>query len=269
LHPVLFQVHGLVFNSYGIILVLGLLAALGWLRRQPSVPDEIKAGFPSFVLVMAAGAFLGTLAEGFLTHLAQGGSARSVPWALLLRRGGSVQVALLGGALALAWRLKRPSTFLGLADLLAPAAALFQGIARIGCFMAGCCYGRPSGAPWAVTFTDPRARLWAGTPLGVPLAPVQLAYSAANFLIFLGLRRFLGRTRRPGSVLGWWLVLEGLQRIVLDTWRWDPGPALGWGWPWLTENRLISLVFIVAGAGWLAGRPRRLRAKVAPGREEA
>jgi phosphatidylglycerol:prolipoprotein diacylglycerol transferase len=257
LHPVLFQVHGIVVGTYGIALILGLLAALGWLRRQPAVPARIKARFELFLLVAASGAFAATLAEGLVLHLAGPEAEAGVPWPLLIRRGGSIQVALLGGALALVLYLRYPWRALAaVGDLLAPAAALFQAIARLGCLMAGCCFGRPSEAFLSVTFTDPLAQRWAGTPLGIPLVPTQLYYSLANGVIFLVLRRLLARKRRDGTVLSAWLILEGLQRVLLDTWRWDPGPSPLPGLPWLTENRWISLAFIGLGLALALSRNR-------------
>lgn len=248
MHPVLFQLHGLAVGSYGIILILGLLAALGWLWRQPSLPARIRGRFELFLLAAAVGACAATLAEGLVLHWAGAGMAAEVPWPLLIRRGGSIQVALLGGALALVLCLRGPwRALLALGDLLAPAAALFQAIARIGCFMAGCCFGRPDDSFLAVTFTNPLAERWAGTPLGIPICPTQLLYSLANFSLFLVLRRLLARKRREGAVLSAWLVLEGLQRVLVDHWRWDPGPFPWPGLPWLTENGGISLAFILLG----------------------
>lgn len=248
MHPVLFQVHGLVIGTYGMTLVAGLLAAAGWLYRQPRLPARIKARFEFFLLVLGVGAFLATLAEGLVLQLLRPETEGGVSWPLLVRRGGSIQVALLGASLALVLCLRYPWRALGnLGDHLAPAAALFQAIARVGCFMAGCCFGRPDDAALAVTFTDPWAQRWAGTPLGIPLVPTQLYYSFANSLIFLFLRRCLARKRWDGMVLSAWLILEGLQRVVLDSWRWDPGPVPWPASPWLTENRWISLAFIAGG----------------------
>ena len=70
------------------------------------------------------------------------------------------------------------------ADVLAPGVALGQAIGRLGCFAAGCCYGRPADVPWAVTFRDVYATRTVGTPLDMPLHPTQLYESLAASLIF-------------------------------------------------------------------------------------
>ena len=63
-------------------------------------------------------------------------------------------------------------------------------IGRFGCLLAGCCYGRPSDVPWAITFTDPVAAANVGTPLGIPLHPTQLYDAGAELL-----RNWLGTLR--------------------------------------------------------------------------
>ena len=69
---------------------------------------------------------------------------------------------------------------------IAPGIAFGHVVGRLGCFMAGCCYGHETNVPWAVTFTNPLARENVGTPLGVPLHPTQL-YEAGVEAIILGL----------------------------------------------------------------------------------
>ena len=87
------------------------------------------------------------------------------------------------------------------ADLCAPAIALGQAIGRIGCFMAGDDYGRPTHVPWAVTFTDPDAARIGGAPLGVPLHPVQLYESIVCLVCSWLLVRLSRRKRFDGEVI--------------------------------------------------------------------
>ena len=56
-------------------------------------------------------------------------------------------------------------------DVFAPGIALGHVVGRIGCFFAGCCYGKPTTRPWAITFTNPFAATNVGTPLNMPLHP--------------------------------------------------------------------------------------------------
>ena len=86
------------------------------------------------------------------------------------------------------------------ADVLAPSIALGSVFGRIGCLLNGCCYGRPTDVPWAITFTNPQAHELSGTPLDVPLHPTEIYDALLNF----GLYRFsrlavpAQKIRRPG-----------------------------------------------------------------------
>jgi phosphatidylglycerol:prolipoprotein diacylglycerol transferase len=108
-----------------------------------------------------------------------------------------------------------------MADLCGPAIALGQGIGRIGCFMAGDDYGKPTDLPWAVIFTDPEAVEIGGTPLGIPLHPVQLYES----LICLGLFFFLvwltRRKRFEGEIILAYSILYAVARFLLEYLRGD------------------------------------------------
>ena len=102
-------------------------------------------------------------------------------------------------ALFYLWRHRMPMW--SVADVFAPGIALGHVIGRLGCFFAGCCFGRETSVPWAVTFHNEYAARNVGTPLNVPLHPTQL-YEAGAELLILGLllatetrgRTFPGRT---------------------------------------------------------------------------
>ncbi len=70
------------------------------------------------------------------------------------------------------------------ADVLAPSIALGSVFGRVGCLLNGCCYGRPTDVPWAITFTNPLAHELSGTPLNVPLHPTEI-YDALLNLLFI------------------------------------------------------------------------------------
>jgi phosphatidylglycerol:prolipoprotein diacylglycerol transferase len=107
------------------------------------------------------------------------------------------------------------------ADLSAPSLALGQAIGRIGCFFAGCCYGRTCDLPWGVTFRDARAAELTGVPLGVPLHPTQLYHAAADLFIF-GVTVWLMRRRRfPGQVFWVYVLLYAILRALVEAWRGD------------------------------------------------
>src|SRR3954469_2790419 len=91
-------------------------------------------------------------------------------------------------------------------DVFAPGIALGHVIGRFGCFFAGCCFGKPTTVPWAITFTNPFAAANVGTPLNVPLHPTQLYEAGAEALI-LGLLLFTERRGRTYPGRTFWLYM--------------------------------------------------------------
>lgn len=111
-------------------------------------------------------------------------------------------------------------------DAAAPALALGQGIASMGCLMAGCGYGQPitgAGRHWGILFNSRFAERTTGVPLGIPLYPTQIYESAAGLVICGVLLFLLARPHRDGDVAGAWLFLFGIARFFLEFYRGDPG----------------------------------------------
>ena len=102
-------------------------------------------------------------------------------------------------------------------DVFAPGIALGHVIGRVGCFLAGCCYGRPTDVPWAVRFTDPFAAANVGTPLHIDLHPTQL-YEAGAELLILGLLLGFERKGRPFAGRTFWsyMFLYGVSRFIIE-----------------------------------------------------
>jgi phosphatidylglycerol:prolipoprotein diacylglycerol transferase len=126
-------------------------------------------------------------------------------------------------------------------DVLALAMPLGQGIGRIGCFMAGCCYGRPTDLPWGVTFTDPQSL----GPVGVKIHPTQLYESLLVLGVLAVLLHLRSRKRFEGQLLGTYFLLAGLVRFAVEFFRGDPrGPDILAGMP---STQVIALSMAVVG----------------------
>jgi phosphatidylglycerol:prolipoprotein diacylglycerol transferase len=134
---------------------------------------------------------------------------------------------------------------------MAPGIALGHVVGRLGCLMAGCCYGRPTDVSWAITFTDPLAATNVGTPLGIPLHPTQL-YDAGAELIILGLLLFTERKGRPFAGRTFWtyLLLYGVSRFIIEFYRGDAnrGTVLAG----LSTSQFVSLLLVPASLLMLA-----------------
>ena len=112
------------------------------------------------------------------------------------------------------------------ADVTAPPLALGQAIGRLGCFAAGCCYGRSCDLPWAVIFSDPAAYQLTGVPLGVPLHPTQIYHALADFLILGITLVVLKRRRVPGQVFWVYVLAYAVLRFVVEIFRGDTARGL-------------------------------------------
>jgi phosphatidylglycerol:prolipoprotein diacylglycerol transferase len=129
-------------------------------------------------------------------------------------------------------------------DVFAPGVAIGQAIGRLGCFAAGCCWGRECDLPWGVRF---RSDFAAPVPLDKTLHPVQLYESAANFVIFAVLYRLCSRAHRPGQVIGWYLVLYSTVRFAVEFFRVHEQSLVG---PF-SLTQWISLALLALGVGIL------------------
>lgn len=223
MHPILISWGPLSVRTYGALVALAFVlgvALLRWLGRERRIPDVFLLDLAT-VLVIG-----GLIGARVLYVLLSWDFFRMHPLDVFkIWQGGLV---FYGGFLAAAavgvWFVRKRRMPLGtIADLLAPGLALGQAIGRLGCFAAGCCYGRPTTLPWAVRFMNPESL----APLGVGLHPTQLYESAGDFGIAI-LLAFLVRTNRlrAGSVFWIYVVLYGVLRYGVELLRGDDRGAV-------------------------------------------
>jgi phosphatidylglycerol---prolipoprotein diacylglyceryl transferase len=147
-------------------------------------------------------------------------------------------------------------------DVFAPGIALGHVIGRLGCFLAGCCYGKVTEVPWAVVFTDPFAAANAGTPLNVHLHPTQLYESFAEAAILAGLLLFEGKGRPfPGRTFWGYMLAYGISRFVIELFRGDAGRGLYFH-DAVSMSQIISIVLVplsLAMLWWLSRQPAPAR----------
>lgn len=130
---------------------------------------------------------------------------------------------------------------LKLFDLVCIYAPLCQSISRIGCFLAGCCYGLPTNLPWGITYTDPHSC----APLGIALHPTQIYSSLVLFAIFIFMR--FGITRWctiTGQITCVYLILAGMERFIVDFWRDDRAYFFSLDLHTFSMNQWIALAMI-------------------------
>ena len=126
----------------------------------------------------------------------------------------------------------------------------------MGCFAAGCCYGKPTDLPWGVTFTNSYSGSLVGVPLEIALHPTQLYSALGNLLLFTGLIWFYRRKRFDGQVFWLYALSYGVFRFIVEFWRGDPrGTVFGGA---LSTSQFVALIMITVALGMLA----RLRSAV-------
>ena len=234
MHPQL--ILGLPLQSFGLCVGLGVL--LGWMVIDRLAKPRDLSGL--ILLVVFAGIAGARLAHVVEYWHADGFDANFLR-AFRFWEGGLVFYGGLLGAIAaflVWWRVRRADFFFH-ADILAVALPLGHAFGRLGCFMNGCCWGRPSHAWYAVRFP---ATSFCGPD---PVIPTQLFEAAALLALFAVLYLVYRRFRRYTAAL--YLMSYGVLRFGLEFLRADDRPDL-WG---LSSAQLVSLVGLAAGAVFL------------------
>jgi phosphatidylglycerol:prolipoprotein diacylglycerol transferase len=239
MYPVLFRFGSFEITSFGAMVALG--AALGiFLLRHELMRSGVDGGKGTDAALVGV---LGGLAGAKLLYVVEHW-AEPLSSTLLSRGGMSWFGGLTGGVLAglamVAWQRLPLMTVLSAA---APALTLGQAVGRIGCFLVGDDYGRPTTLPWGIAF-----------PEGLPpttdrVHPTQLYEAAVLFAmmtVLLGLRR---RGARNHVVFGSYLLAAGGMRFLIELVRVNEVVFLG-----LTTAQLFSVALVVLGA-WLLVRP--------------
>jgi phosphatidylglycerol:prolipoprotein diacylglycerol transferase len=224
MHPRLITTPYFVLHTFGVFLAAAYLAAIWWLYRgikREGLDAEQTAGFGLWLVI---GAILGAKALMIVRmipdYLARPGDLFSFS---TLQSAGDFYGGFIGALIA-AWvffALHPAIPRWLIADLCGPAIALGQAIGRIGCFMAGDDYGRPTNLPWAVVFHDPEATDIGGTPLGIPLHPVQIYESLVCMALFLFLVWLARRKRFDGQIILAYSILYAVARFLLEYLRGD------------------------------------------------
>ena len=223
-------------HGYGLMIAIGLI--IGMLvgerraKKRGLNPDEIdNLTFLCAILGFVCGKILFCIVEwrAFFQN----------PWSVLGTNGFVVYGGIMGGILvAYLWCCKRKLPFWEYFDVVLPSVALVQGFGRIGCFLAGCCYGRETDAWYGIAFTHSDF-----APNDVKLIPTQLISSAGLFLIAGILIWYARKPRKVGVTGAWYLILYSIGRFLVEFLRDDDRGAVGG----LSTSQFISVFMLIAG----------------------
>jgi phosphatidylglycerol:prolipoprotein diacylglycerol transferase len=228
MHPVLFQSGSFTVYTYGVLVAAGFIAGLWYAYVQaPRAGLDPRKVWNLGIYGILAALVVSKLWLVFSNLEYYISYPRAIFSVATIESGGVFYGGVIGG---LAWVLLythyQRMPFLSVLDVSAAGVALGHGIGRLGCFAAGCCYGKPTSMPWGVTFTSSAAARLSGTPLHVALHPTQLYESGAEFLNFLILIWMGRRQRFAGQLIGTYFILYGVERGTIEFFRGDPGRTI-------------------------------------------
>jgi phosphatidylglycerol:prolipoprotein diacylglycerol transferase len=260
MHPVLFQVFELKIYSYGVLVALAFVAGFALIVRRAAQagenPDSYLEAAIWFIIAGIGGArlfyFLWFPQVFFRDPLGALFSSGGLVW-----YGGVIGVLL---AILLYTRLKKLNLF-HFTDIVSPAAALGLAIGRIGCLLAGCCYGSPCDLPWAIRYPHTHETL------GLPVHPAPLYETVLMLgvtLVLLALERYQATRRKlfNGFTTGWFFILAGLVRFAVEAVRGDRLVWFALGGLELSASQAVSLLGVLAGTLLLTLRPHFVKSPV-------
>jgi len=246
--PRLFHIGNLSLPTYGLLVSIGVLTGL-WISVRNSEKQGINPEHAwNFGILVVLSGIVGAkilyIVNDWSYYTAH---PREIFSFATLQAGGVFSGGLIAAFAAAAWYIrKNHMPALRTCDAFSPGLALGHAIGRLGCFAAGCCYGKPTTHFWGVTFKNPLAQAWVGTPLGVPLEPTQLFESAVELANFFILMWLLKRKKFDGQVFGAYLFLYGVARYFLEFIRDDPGRGSVFGGI-MTGTQLIAIGLVLTG----------------------
>ena len=227
---------------YGIMMIIGIAAAFLVLMLMP-VHSEISRWDRVYgASIMLVGGIIGAKLLSVLT-----GIDIIIEYELslvdVIKNGFVFYGGLIGGVAGLLiYCLAYKIPLLKFFDLAAIALPLGHAFGRVGCFCAGCCFGRPTDNFLGVVYTSPADP---NTPVGVPLLPTQLFEAGYLLLIFTALL-FLSRKKLPeGTLCAVYVFAYGICRFINEFFRYDA--ARGFLWIFST-SQIISILLILTAA---------------------
>lgn len=250
--PILLRLGPITIHTYGFMMATGVAFGLWFIYVQAkkqglNASKIIDAAFYTIIISLLGAKFI--LFIGNISYYLK------YPKELfsLARSGGVFQGGLTFGLVfALLYFRKHRIPTWKVADIIGTALALGHGFGRIGCFSAGCCFGRECSVPWGVTFQSEYAHNLTGIPVGTLLHPVQLYESALNFLNFFVLFLILKKKKFDGQVFSFYIINYSIIRYFVEFYRGDhpdkafliqnPSPYLS-----LSLPQLFSILGLIAG----------------------
>jgi phosphatidylglycerol:prolipoprotein diacylglycerol transferase len=226
----------LSIHGYGLMIGIGVIVALvvaAKRAKKRGLDTDFVYGLGLITLVF------GFIGAKLLYCIVEIEAFLNEPMQVLSGSGFVLYGGIIGGILAAMVYCKyKKVNFFEYFDLAVPSVAIAQGFGRIGCFLAGCCYGRETDSCIGIMFHNSSI-----APNGIKLIPTQVFSSAGNFLIALVLLLYARKNRKTGKVGALYLILYSVGRFIIEFFRNDYRGNVGV----LSTSQFISLVILAIG----------------------
>jgi phosphatidylglycerol:prolipoprotein diacylglycerol transferase len=271
MHPILFQLGWFRLSTYGVLVALAFLAAIYTVLKLGKREGLDPGRLLDFNIWLLAVGIIGAKVLMVVTDPGFRTLADVFSWSTL-EAAGVFYGGFLAATLFAIWYIrthKLPAW--KVVDIYAPAIALGQSVGRLGCFAAGCDYGRPTNSILGVVFTSQFAHDVTGVPLGIRVFPTQIFESVATFAIFAILLWRYRKKRRDGEIFLLYLALYAVARFLLEFLRGDEDRGFVFN-HLLSTSQFIAVLMLLTSAAlayhlW-ARPPRTLQQETDTKREE-
>ena len=234
----LLKIGPFVVHGYGLMIAIGVFLALFLAERRAKKKGLDADCLYTLTFLCVIAGFIGAK---LLFCLVEFKMLMTEPLRVLSSNGFVVYGGIIGGTLAAFLYIKKKKyDFWKYFDLVLPSVAVAQGFGRIGCFLAGCCYGRTTESWFGIAFQHSNF-----APNNVKLIPTQLISAVGMFLIAAVLFVFDRKNTKKGRVGALYLILYSIGRFFVEFLRNDYRGTVG---P-LSTSQVISIFILLIGIG--------------------
>jgi phosphatidylglycerol:prolipoprotein diacylglycerol transferase len=234
---ILFELFGIQVKSYGLMIAIGIIVAATLFINKGKKKGFDEDPLLNLIIFAIIGGMLGGKGLFIITEIKNIIKEPSI--LLNFGYGFVIYGAIGGGALAMYLYCKRKNwNVIEMIDMTVPGLAIAQGFGRIGCFLAGCCYGAETTCEIGVEFPENSL-----APSGIHLHPTQIYSSIFDFLLGLILLYYSRKERKRGKSMGLYLIIYSIGRFLVEFLRNDPRGNVGI----LSTSQFIAIFTLFIG----------------------
>ena len=237
MHNNIFTIGPITIHGYGLMIGIGVLIAIGVVffraRKQGIETDHVYS-------LIVVGLIFGILGAKILYCIIEWRTLIIDPWAVVAGSGFVVYGGIIGGIIAaIIFARVKSISFLKLFDLIIPEVAIAQGFGRIGCLLAGCCYGRETDSILGIVFHNSDL-----APNDVSLIPTQIIFCICAFALAIFLITVSKYVKTSGVVGALYVILYSAGRFFLEYLR---GDYRGTIFNALSTSQSIAIIVFIMG----------------------